>query len=185
MVQAVPSRYTRDSLRPPAGHALWAVRRPLVEADGSTAEAQTAPVHPAEVGLDLGGSTTSFDDWQLDQNLRSLEAKLGPWSREHAGATHLSRRPRWRFDAAHTPLAGPNYHRRRIVKDRPAGRSGVLVRGVLWLGLVALVTGGGLLGWSILESRADVWNVGLPVAAGGQRRLPAGVGLATGTHLEE
>ncbi|REK05421.1 MAG: hypothetical protein DWQ37_23150 [Planctomycetota bacterium] len=127
--------------------------------------------HPAEIGLDLGESFDlgpSFDDWQLAQNLHALEARLGG-SRPQQQATQPqpapapSRRPEYRIDAAHTKPPAP--HRRR--KRARAASPGLLVPSALWLGLVALVGGGVLLGCSIVEQRPELWNLGLPVAASG------------------
>jgi hypothetical protein len=129
--------------------------------------------HPAEVGLDLGGpkgGMTSFEDWELDQSLRSLEARLGPWHRHHpahnAGPT-ASRTPQYRFDAAHHAPPQPQMTRRRMRTDRPARRSSVLAHCVLWLGLTLLAGGGGVLGWSTLTQRTDLWQLGVPIATGG------------------
>jgi hypothetical protein len=128
--------------------------------------------HPAEVGLDLqsgpAASASSFEDWELDQNLRSLEARFGPWRKRHAAhAEQASRQPQWRFDAPHMTAPQPQMTRRRRRTDRPARRSSILAHGVVWLGLVTLAAGGGLLGWSMFESRPDLWTLGLPIAAGG------------------
>lgn len=137
----------------------------------STANAE--PAHPAEVGLDLGtgpgANATSFEDWELDQNLRSLEARFGPWQRRHAAhsAPQASRKPVWRFDAPHMTAPQPQMTRRRQRLDRPARRSNILAHAVVWLGLLSLVGGGGVLGWSMFESRPDVWKLGLPITAGG------------------
>jgi hypothetical protein len=46
------------------------------------------------------------------------------------------------------------------------------------LGLMSLVCGGVLLGWSIVEDRPELWTLGLPLAAGGQ------VGLLVGLVLQ-
>ena len=57
--------------------------------------------------------------------------------------------------------------RRRMRTDRPARRSSVLAHCVLWLGLATLAAGSGLLGWSVVEERSDLWHLGVPLAAGG------------------
>ncbi len=129
--------------------------------------------HPAEVGIDLetgpSASTRSYEDWELDQNLRSLEARFGPWQRRHAAHAEpqASRQPQWRFDAPHMSIPRPQTARRRRRADRPARRSSLVAHSVVWLGLLTLVAGGGVLGWSLSEGRPDLWNLGLTIAAGG------------------
>jgi hypothetical protein len=142
-------------------------------ADAAATSSAPESGHPAEIGLDLGGpksSMTSFEDWELDQNLRSLEARLGPWNRHHQAhhtSPMASRAPQYRFDAAHHAPPQPQLTRRRMRTDRPARRSSVLAHCVLWVGLTVLAGGGGLLGWAAFTNRVDLWQIGVPVASGG------------------
>lgn len=147
---------------------------PLPADDGPATASAAAGDHPAEIGLDLGTPFDlgpNFDDWQLAQNLQALEARLGPSperresrsARPAQPARPASRQPEYRIDAAHTTPRAPHRPRRRARAASP----GLLVPSALWLGLVALVGGGVLLGCSIVEQRPDLWNVGLPVVASG------------------
>ncbi len=131
--------------------------------------------HPAEIGLDLGGSgsaTMSYEDWELDQNVRSLEARLGAHRRRDSGphfTPPASREPIYRFDAVHSRVPQPmglGYQRRMRV-DRPARRSSLIAQFAIWLGLITLTTGGGLYGWSVIAEDAAFARVGIPVAAAG------------------
>ncbi len=45
----------------------------------------------------------------------------------------------------------------------------------LSLGTMIFACGGSLLAWSVIGNRPDLWNVGLPVAAGGQVALLVGL----------
>lgn len=135
--------------------------------------ANSAASHPAEIGLDLGGAhstATSFEDWQLDQNVRSLEARLGTYRRRDSGphfTPPASREPVYRFDAAHSRVPEPLGYQRRMRLDRPARRSGVLAQVTIWLGLVALASGGGLFGWSAITGEFGLGRIGVAVAGGG------------------
>ena len=135
---------------------------------------ESKPVHPAEVGLDLDAppiSATSYEDWQLDQNVRSMQARSEPW-RSHRPAGRArnsgSRQPQWRTDAAHARV--PRWHepKRRTGAVRPSGRSPTFTNSALMMGLMAGTAGAAVLGWSVIESRGDLWNIGLSaIVAGG------------------
>lgn len=154
---------------------------------GAEATSGARPVHdanhPAEIGLDLGGpraTATSFEDWQLDQNVRSLEARLGTHRRRDSGphfTPPASREPVYRFDAAHTRVPEPLGYRRRMRLDRPARRSGALAQISIWLGLAALATGGGLLGWSAIADEFAWGRIGIPVVAAGASMFLVGLVL--------
>lgn len=139
--------------------------------------------HPAEIGLDLGGpraAATSFEDWQLDQNVRSLEARLGAHRHRDSGphfTPPASRQPVYRFDAAHTRVPEPLGYRRRMRVDRPARRSGLLAQAAIWLGLVTLGAGGGLFGWSAITDDFAYGRIGVFVAAGGAAVFLVGIVL--------
>jgi hypothetical protein len=146
--------------------------------DSSAARPATAAAHPAEVGLDLNqplGGADCFDDWQLAQNLHAIEARLGTSRKRPApkAPPSPSRRPEYRFDAAHALPRAPHRSRRPARTASP----GLLVPSALWLGLVALVGGAVLLGSSIVERRPELWNLGLPVAASGAAAFLLGLAL--------
>lgn len=67
----------------------------------------------------------------------------------------------------------PPHHRttRKPRKPRPA----TLAWFVLSLGLMALVCGGVLLGWSVVTARQELWQLGLPIAVGGQAVMLVGL----------
>ena len=48
---------------------------------------------------------------------------------------------------------------------------------MLSLGIMAIVCGGVLLGWSVFSQREDLWTIGLPVALAGQVALLLGLVL--------
>jgi hypothetical protein len=146
---------------------------------GDTETSETTPrvepaLHPAEIGLDLDapplGASAKFEDWQLDQNVRSLQARIEPW-KSRGGARRVkrpaSRQTQWRVDAAHAPV--PRFHTKpkRRSADSVAGRSPTFTNSALLLGLLATVGGVAVLGWSVLEARGDLWNVGLSTTVAG------------------
>jgi hypothetical protein len=128
--------------------------------------------HPAEVGLDLDRAPPfggSFEDWQLDQAVRSLQARVDPLRSTHAtrgAAPTASRKPQWRFDAAHAAPRAPHQPKRRA-SERGAPRVPTFTNSALLLGLMACVGGVTLLGWSVLEARGDLWNVGISATVAG------------------
>lgn len=131
--------------------------------------------HPAEVGLDLDapsplGTGTRFEDWRLDQDVKALQARIQPW-RSHRGPRRAvpvgNRRPQWRFDAAHAPVARPHKPKRRVSADNTSRRTPTFTNSALLLGLMACVGGVAVLGWSVSEARGDFWNVGLSSTVAG------------------
>jgi hypothetical protein len=52
-----------------------------------------------------------------------------------------------------------------------------LVWATLSMGMAALSCGGILLGWSLWTGRAELWKIGLPIAAAGQISLLVGLAL--------
>jgi hypothetical protein len=146
---------------------------------GDTQSSQQAPdtghePHPAEVGLDLEapsvGTSANFEDWQLDQNVRSLQARLEPWKSRRSARrvkSPASRQPQWRVDAAHARV--PRFHKkpRRRAAAGGAGRSPTFTNSALLLGLLAMMGGVAVLGWSVVEARGDLWNIGLSATVAG------------------
>lgn len=132
------------------------------------------------------------DSWELDQQLREIGRTLG------VGEFQPKATPKFqpvRLDAAHMPPSGPGHHatappwhipvaqehRRRRTGRKPARRastSGTFTWIAVSLGTMALVCGGVLLGWSIAAERPELWNLGLPIALGGQ------IGLLVGLLLQ-
>jgi hypothetical protein len=141
----------------------------------SAAQPADEPCHPAEVGLDLDspppGMARSFEDWQLDHNVRSMRARMEPWqsrrpARRPQGAG--SGRPQWRVDAAHRRVPAPHKPKRRNGAAGPGGRSPTFTNSALMMGLMACAGGAAMLAWSVAEARGDIWNVGVSaIVAGG------------------
>jgi hypothetical protein len=145
----------------------------------------------AQCGIDLAAQTDAGDlgDWDLEQNVRRVQARTGTWRRFDAARPNASpaahdrsisvrqsesTRHR-RTDRAHA-VRRPNF-RRRGARPKQLSTPGWLL---LALGLMAFACGTTLLIWSWLERRDDLWKLGLPVAIGGQVGLFVGLVL----HLE-
>lgn len=88
-----------------------------------------------------------------------------------------------RRDGSH---AGPPTWHKPLAEDRRKAKSASrgrrrrrLTRAVTWsfllLGTTGLVCGGGLLAWSMVSVRADLWSIGLPTAILGQVILLIGL----------
>ncbi|MEX0978130.1 MAG: hypothetical protein WDZ48_04730, partial [Pirellulales bacterium] len=81
--------------------------------------------------------------------------------------TNASRQPQWRLDAAHASVPRAHKPKRRTSADGPAGRTPSFTNSALLLGLTATVGGLAVLGWSVIESRGDLWNIGLSSTVAG------------------
>ncbi|MGD9721528.1 MAG: hypothetical protein AB7O59_06430 [Pirellulales bacterium] len=164
-----------------------------VGAANSTAASESlthAAVHgmPLDPSPEANSPANGYDAWELDEEVRRLQARLGTWRRADAGASALCRprfeRPRAaRRAAADTrrydgPHLGPPPRHRRKRQSRGTRRSSWLAWCMLLLGLMAFSCGTALLVYSALEARDDLWTLGLPIAIGGQ------VGLFLGLVLQ-
>jgi hypothetical protein len=116
----------------------------------------------------------SFEDWEVEQTVRNLQARVGRGKRTERparGARPTAERLEGRrLQGAHPPSSAPHL-------PTPPERNGFLARLVLTLGLAIFAVGAGLLGWSIAEQRADLWNLGVPVTVAGQATLLLGLVL--------
>ena len=141
----------------------------------------------AEPPAKLADDAADYDGWELDEQLRQIEHVLAtdPQRKDRAEAAYrreLARldQPHAAVPAWHVPAAQQPAKRR---KSAPAGaerhEGGGAAAFFVWLslslGTMAFVCGGILLGWSLVTGRTDLWNVGLPVALGGQIALLIGL----------
>lgn len=128
---------------------------------------------------------SDYDDWEFDEQLRHIEHVLGTNAERKGRAEAAYRRELARLDQPHAAV--PARHAAaapKPAKPRPAvaaepaegGRvASVLAWLSLSLGTMAFACGGILLGWSLVSGRTDLWNIGLPVALGGQIALLIGL----------
>jgi hypothetical protein len=129
----------------------------------------------------------NFENWELDDQLRDIGRSLRidkVWDRRNEKAYQHEVR---RLDHTHG-IVGPHHDTSSLPAlqgNRPKTRGsakgvsflGILTWTALSLGSVALVCGGILLGWSTIAGRVELWNLGLPIAAGGQIALLLGLVL--------
>jgi hypothetical protein len=134
----------------------------------------------AAPGLDASGdppgveTLPNFDDWDIDQSFRRLQARLGLEKRPVPPTMDQRRRgsAMRRLDGAHRSLGG-----RHRPPTRRESNSSVLAWSMLTVGVMTFTCGVALMGWSIVEGRPELWNVGMPLAAGGQMGLVLGLVL--------
>lgn len=125
-----------------------------------------------------------FDDWELDEQLRHIERVLQAAKTQVQPIDMGRQRQTMHCDAAHTGLPAwhvPLAERHRQGRPKPNNGSHLLWGLVTWsallLGTAGLVCGCSLLAWSLTEGPAELWNIGLPVAAVGQVALLVGLVL--------
>jgi hypothetical protein len=131
----------------------------------------------ASAAFDLEGGP-SFDDWELEEDLRHLGRKLGCGHARTDPAHPTCPQQHGRIERGHGRPAGWHY----APAARPAAqrrRGSWLTVLVVWLavslGMMAFVCGGVLVGWSVWSGRQELWNIGLPLALGGQVALLLGL----------
>ncbi len=155
----------------------------LLGKDDSGARYAAGLAGAAALGLDLTTpqpsitAYPSFDEWDIDQSYRHLQARVGNSKRRGGVVARTERiggrKPNWRIHRSHPGVTGP--HNR---KSRAGGRSSLLAWTVLSLGLMAFACGAVLLAWSFVEQRQELWRLGMPTAVAGQ------VGLLLGLILQ-
>lgn len=131
-----------------------------------------------EATLDSVGAERppGIDAWEMDEDLEHIHRVLAPDAGDgepRRGTTESGRY--FRVDAAHQ---GPEPWHKPLTRKLAALRSPqprkpepllpLVTWGVLSLGLMAIVCGGVLLGWSVISGRDNLWSIGMPIALGGQ-----------------
>jgi len=138
--------------------------------------------------------TSTAQQWEEDDQLRRIEALLSLDGPNAPNYQRTYRRELARFDLGHG-LPGA-WHLDAATQEKgaddrsesgEAGTAGADRAGrqpgrstigpwtylALLVGTTALVCGGSLLGWSMISGRGELWNLGLPIALGGQIGLLA------------
>lgn len=132
-------------------------------------------------GIDLGEapplhSHATFEDWELDERYRRVQARVGRWKHQGAQASPQtaapSRQPTWHAHERHTAI--PKRHAR---PSRAAPRSPLAARFMIGLGLMVIIAGAGLAGWSEVEHRGELWTPGIAAIVAGQIGLLVGLAL--------
>ncbi|MEN6407321.1 MAG: hypothetical protein ABFC77_12725 [Thermoguttaceae bacterium] len=131
--------------------------------------------------------TTTYDGWELGEQLRHIERVLQPDETERQPSAEAYQRELVRFDVGHNGPAAWHLPQPEIVKKRPkqtertaTGRGtalGALASIALSFGAMGFVGGGVLLGWSMVAGRPELWTIGLPAAMVGQVALLIGLVL--------
>lgn len=129
--------------------------------------------------------------WEEEEQLRQIESLLTSEGSNDPNQKKAYCRELARFDLGHglpgawhvdaeQEAEGPSESARAaagVAAQGPqrAGRStiGPWTYLALLIGTTALVCGGSLLGWSMISGRSELWNLGLPIALGGQIALLA------------
>ncbi len=120
----------------------------------------------------------SFDDWEVEQNLRQLQARVGRRQRteqpERARASKpaSARKHVRQFHAPHAAMPRP--HRPKPIARR---RTTPMDRFVSALEILAYACGGLLLAWSFVGLHAELWTLGVPIEVAGQASVLLGLML--------
>ncbi|HUT09948.1 MAG TPA: hypothetical protein VMY42_05595 [Thermoguttaceae bacterium] len=133
---------------------------------------------------DDSASRPDYDGWELDQQLEHIHRVLAPGKTDDPQFKTAHQQEVSRLDPPHAgppqphlrPAGKPALAPRTPTLKNSASRS-FLTWTTLLLGTMAFVCGGVLLGWSLLGGRPELWNLGLPVALGGQIALLVGLVL--------
>jgi len=141
-----------------------------------------APATPALL------DSPAYDQWELEEQLRHIGRVLRKAPVDQGPEQPADGSMPVRLDTPHeTPAARHVPHRRRA-RGKPARQAASpSIRGSrvlaaftvasLLLGTMTLACGGILLGWALVAGRPELWNLGMPIALGGQIALLIGLVL--------
>ncbi len=155
---------------------------------GHDAKPPAADGTPTGDSAAKGAASTSshYDSWELDEQLRHIRRVLDKSSAEGRHSRAAYDRELFRLDPPHVGgssaghFSGKPRAKRQATTQRgsvpsPLTWISLLTWTSLSLGTMIFACGGSLLIWSVLADRPDLWNVGLPIAAGGQILLLVGL----------
>ncbi len=116
----------------------------------------------------------ALEDWDLTEELHEIERLVGPFAElPEEMRTAPTQEPRSAQAVRSLPDAAG------ITTDRlkTPRKSGLFSWVLIGLGVMACAFGGGLIVWSLIADRPELWQLGLPVALLGQGGLLAGLVL--------
>jgi hypothetical protein len=177
-VPAIASSVERKYCCPRCGEAVGGQASSTMETKQSPSDSVSDAAHASEI--------PSYDSWELDNQLWQLGQALQIDTNRNRSEGKDFQHEIARLDSAHNCIS-PRHSppkptsRKRKIKSRLATKSSVLLGFLIWavlsLGTAALVCGGILLGWSMMAARNELWEIGLPIAIGGQVSLLIGLVL--------
>lgn len=115
-----------------------------------------------------------LDDWELEEQLSTAQRLLQQRGQQRRYRPAVQEASVYRFDPPQLPLhaqaaSGPHF---TPARPQPAPRTSsvapLLALLLTLLGVMATVCGAVLLGWGWIDERAELWNLGMPIALGGQ-----------------
>jgi hypothetical protein len=118
------------------------------------------------------GEYQSFEDWQVDQSMRHVQARVASLEHAERPSHPKAAEPRTtrRIEGAHASMAAP--HVKQISRKSPPPLG---TRALLALGLVAVAGGAALVTWSFMTDRLEWWNLGVPLVVVGHLSLFVGL----------
>jgi hypothetical protein len=148
----------------------------------------------------------TFDDWQVETQLERIATWVGHGALSNSEEDMPRGQETLRIDSEHESAA--HWHPGRLTtttrrsKEAPTSRqasppraTSVLALGAVAMGTAAFLCGAVLLGWSLVDGYAHLWNLGLPIMLGGQLALLVGLvmqleriwseGRRTSTKIDE
>ncbi len=122
-------------------------------------------VAAAEESPPLSQPVIPDEDWQLEADIRAVHRLLASLQAGTSEPEH------------DLPLRVPQVVERQSSTSEPASPVGLAAWTLVSISAAALACGAVLLGWSIAAERPDLWQIGLPLAIGGQAGLLVGLAL--------
>jgi hypothetical protein len=112
-----------------------------------------------------------FDDWEMDEQLRHIERVLQSVKASNSPLNNIEpKQESARNDAPHAVLPmwhvaqAEQHHKSKPRHSVLSALAGVFTWSLLSLGAVGTISGLGVLGWSAISSRPQIWNLAFPIA---------------------
>ncbi len=144
----------------------------------------------AGVASTAASQRPAYDGWEMEEQLRHAFRVLGPARNAGRKRNALTEGPTFRIDAGEG-MKGPHAKKSRrplrridrvIAAEEPLKSTslgdrlaGFVVWSALTFGMMAVVCGLALLGWSAHTGRQELWAVGAPIILGAQVALVLGL----------
>jgi hypothetical protein len=131
--------------------------------EGASASGNGEPAELRDLSQSLESIPLDWDDWEFEEDLRTANRRMHG-SPKHAAAPHDVSSSLAPF----TPTLVPQRRAQREPQTRQPKWGQIFFWLVLSLGIMPLVCGVVLVGWSYFSGADELWRIGIPLALAGQ-----------------
>lgn len=134
---------------------------------------------PLEVAQKLAPSPATIEEWDLEADIREVEGLVGPLpalaTGKNSGSLDGSTRSAGKIRRVDRVKESPTERRQASRTPLPKSRPALIAWMLVAAGLMTFAFGAGLLVYSFLGVRPELWHFGMPVTVGGLGLLVLGL----------